>query len=738
MKNSVVILGDWAVDEYWFVTRYQSETSSHAGPHHFEVTSNPEAQVRDLSGAGHVARLLNQQRLGEPTASLDLVGLGHWDESDTELLRRFFDDDSPVVEAGFRLELVPERDKVVGNLTGIRLVLLSKGRCTTRVVRCYDRSRSGWRLLNRVDWETGAGSEGERENDWVNELPSEAPVAIVLYDIGKGAVTDDTVAKLKSKYAGAKCDWYVLTKSLLAGLLAKRVPSWWEKIAADTKLLLLGREVLADFCPLDNWSAGKGHLSRRCFELLSLPDLDHPRTLLLLTNSGEAVARVGDSGERSIFFWDVSLPDQYPYVRVGWQSSVFGHLVAGMLGNERVQGDDVSKALEMGTSDSCKVASMRTESKLKSDHLVSPRTTLDWSKEQSAWESATKIVDLGQPKVRPEPELERVMAAMGIAKRGKDWVLEVWRGSTDLPGYIACVEGKREQIRRIADVIDGYKKGGRSKSVGILLIADPGSGKTALARRLAETFNFSFDSCDLTQMASRNDLIEFFDKISTRQATDSHDNLVFVDEVNARVGGEHLFSAFLAPIEDGIYFRGLRKVSLRPAIWVFAMPPSKAAIADQPGHIEGAGNKFIDFRSRIALEVNLDYRSLQKNETGRRTLNGVDTAKRDSSLKLLAQREQVYIAATKIRAYRQDILSVSPDLLWLFYGLDPETNPARTITRCVSLLSNVRHGQVSRRNLSATCRRELERNAQKIPRNLPDFVRLEFLKTQAEIQAASQ
>lgn len=59
---NVLIIGDWFVDEYWFLARHHSITSRHTGSLHYRIISKKEEPVRDLCGAGVIARVLYQLR----------------------------------------------------------------------------------------------------------------------------------------------------------------------------------------------------------------------------------------------------------------------------------------------------------------------------------------------------------------------------------------------------------------------------------------------------------------------------------------------------------------------------------------------------------------------------------------------------------------------------------------------------------------------------------------------------
>jgi ATPase family associated with various cellular activities (AAA) len=273
----------------------------------------------------------------------------------------------------------------------------------------------------------------------------------------------------------------------------------------------------------------------------------------------------------------------------------------------------------------------------------------------------------------------------GIVRKPSGQVcLEVWRGSTYLPGYIACIRRKREIINRIGlRLISFRKEAFPSRSLSIMLQADPGAGKTLLAKCLAKGYGFYFLHYDITQMLHRDDLIELFDVVATKQAKDNEKILVFVDEINAMLDAGHAFGSFLSPLEENIYVRRGNSFSLKPCVWVFAgtqLDDEKLA----------PGEKFSDFKSRMTMVEHLDYSSL--------AVSGDDNSQDSFSLEQEARLEQVYLGATMIRGQFSDVQEVAQEVLDQFYRIDPKRAPARRIRQLASLLRNVQYGRVTREN----------------------------------------
>ena len=273
-------------------------------------------------------------------------------------------------------------------------------------------------------------------------------------------------------------------------------------------------------------------------------------------------------------------------------------------------------------------------------------------------------------------------AELGIIQENGEFRLDVWRGSTLLPGYIACVDQKQDLIRRIGSNLQAFRRiGSKTGSMSLLLQSDPSAGKTSLANALARAAGFEILQQDVTQLLHRDDLLSLFDTIATMQANETKPVLVFVDEINAELDGSQVYGTFLTPLEEGVYVRQGRIFSLKPCVWIFV----GTNVLDSQ---QKSSDKFSDFKSRMTMVEKMDFISLKS------------SVPKKSDFRLLQQcrLEQVYLGATMIRNYFSDVGEISKEILEVFQRLSPEETPAREIRRLAASLENVQYGRVTREN----------------------------------------
>lgn len=653
IKNTVLIVGDWVVDEYWFLVRHHSDISSHTGYTHYRIAGKPDTIVRDLCGAGHVARLLYALRNHDLIKPFDIVGIGQWNQKDTTFIKHLIhsrEKNCPSASINFDItQTICEEDP------DIELIPLRDNCPSVRVIRAYHEGEIGVEQINRVDWESEESASSSADSNSIVwnalRLPNQADVStVIVYDLGKGAINENVIRELYKLYSGA--NWYVKSKDLS--------PFWLPIIENSVKLFLVGPEKSSLMNPWDNWLV-HGKITCQALDVISsLPNVEN---VALLSDKREVIVKANSTNE---CITGKSFVELNSVTQLGWSSALFAGLIYSLLKPEsrRVNDSCVKEALTIAD----KYSGVPTFSKdsSKSIPLIEPQIYSNkWSQEENHWQQALNGNELG------------------LIEQNGNLVLEIWRGSTQVSGYISCIPKKREIVDEIGRSLRAFTRKGRDnkKSLSILLQADAGSGKTFLARSLAKEFDFAFISFDISQIVHREELLDMFDMIATRQVNSGNNLLVFVDEINAKVDNQQVYGMFLAPLEEGVYRRRGNAYILKPCVWVFAGTKIDQDVLEH-------SDKLSDYKSRMTLIRQIDYFSM---------CQGV---KDPYQIELDARLEQVYLGASLIKRKFTDVQEVSWEVLYRFFQEDPSQSPARKIVKRVESLKNVQYGRVTRDNCS--------------------------------------
>jgi len=662
-----IIVGDWVIDEYWFLVRHHTDVSSHTGFTHYRISTHEKDIVTDLCGAGHVARVIYQLQ-GTHSFPLNLIGLGRWNSLDTKPISHFIHSRQGLCEistSSFKLS-VTHCDEV----PEIELYSLTPNSATIRVVRLYHDEGDGLRQLGRIDWEPQKKSSQKEEKRLrvanLNLPKQKTGVSIIVNDLDKGAVDDEIIDELKLLFPDSL--WYVRSK--------KQQPKWLEKINDRLGLLVIGPEVAALINPWPNWLV-KGRLTLEAREII---DPLFGKNVVLISDDHEIIARI-NGGEECVTGYSTHKPALLS--QLGFPTAFFAALVLQLHeNNNELDKNMIKHALEHADQNAGVPipSGVTIPQETRRSHLVQT----SWKEEVDTWNAAR--------------------SHLGIIKGsdGKEF-LEVWRGYSQLPGYIACIREKRLIIERMGRHLRAFQMSSRpNHSLKVLFQADPAAGKTFLAKSLAGKFGFDLLSFDITTMVRREEIIDLFDAVANAQASADKKTLVFVDEINALVEGDQVYSNFLTPLEEEVYVRGGKKFGLQPCVWMFAGTRLEQDVLKK-------AEKLSDFKSRLTITERIDYESL-KSET-----------KEKKRLENEAKLEQVYLAARMIHIEFPDVKEISKEILEYFYSLDPAESPARRIRKLAQSIKNVQYGQVMKDNCS-----EWENVEWKENKDTEEFVRLIF------------
>jgi ATPase family associated with various cellular activities (AAA) len=684
-KLGIIVVGDWIIDQYWFLSRHQSETSASVGYNHFKISSNPGALIAALCGAAHTAKIIHTRNTDPARTDAKppfvVFGLGLWNDAQTtsiiDLLQPSIDKRDHFANARFGGDFV--RRPTPDNLSVQTLVPDAD---TIQTIRFYQYSKGELEQLSRVDWDR-SGHSGliEEAKKAIRSFEPPADITgIVVHDLGKGAIRRDLVQLLSSKFPEAA--WYVRTKS--------GTQDWIIELAKNGKLYLnvAGPETTSAETAWNDW------IVRRKPTLDGMRYLNtmQGRIIVAISRNHEVIMKSHLDPPRC--FVGRSSEPEGQLTQLGWSSYFFSDFAFEMIRHDnRLPTDD--KLAE----EAIKKIIVRADAARR---VVEPHpppiadaedayaAAANWLHVQNEWEMAHAdkgIIQDPIPAVIQGPMPATIQGPTPGIIQPPSPRLELWRSNSVLPNYVTCVEEKRNLIKRIGRGLTAFRRARRPpSSLNILLTADPGTGKSSLVKAFAAVTDFAVIQRNITQMLHRDELLHLFDEVAAYQANDTKPIMVFVDEINSVLESEYVFSAFLAPLEDGAYLRQGRKVSLRPCVWFFVGTSAKEGNANEYNRTD----KYSDFLSRMTMVERMDYAYLK-------TIYGL---RDESQLNREARLEQVYLGMTLLRHNHPDLVQVEQQVIDAFWDLSPDTNPARLIRRRAATVRGVQVGTIRRSNCS--------------------------------------
>lgn len=273
---TVLVIGDWVVDDNWVIGPHTSVLSSSAGRQHFASLHHAGSTVRMACAAGRVGSFLHSADWASLGLECRIRGLGVWHPEDTFYLRGMFDPARMSGSNPYRVVGQTNVDEVYPSVE-----LYNFGKClelfgithhhtdevgraedgeyygTTRVYRVFRKTGDRAEQLSRVDWElpsryldgndaswlpptTGEGHERwnktprpevqadyqthaktielqgktirERIVSWLREVVDGVD-AVIVKDNGKGVMTTNVIHLLLEARDGLRQKpWFVDTK----------------------------------------------------------------------------------------------------------------------------------------------------------------------------------------------------------------------------------------------------------------------------------------------------------------------------------------------------------------------------------------------------------------------------------------------------------------------------------------------------------------------------------------------
>jgi hypothetical protein len=623
-------------------------------------------------------------------------GLGVWkhDEkgNDTKLLESMFDFNFRSTQGPFSLHSSPSDAQSapqnvhlfnlatflsrpnVPDKPGIAAIHKTEYFTTTRAYRVFQRRGNKLSLLARTDWEHPPRSrDGKGAPEWIVNEDFDAfgafldeceltnnekrPIhGVIIKDLIKGVITETLIRVLAEKYADVP--WFVSTK---------RWNPPWLNILSQVKLKLLlippiaANTALAEKDGLDAWIAPTKAKptwgAMKCIgeiENTVCPNL-HEETAPIVAVCPREGSIFAKRGKQFVVYQGlVSEGAQL----VGWATAFFSTLCACVL-RQSSRSLEVDKTVDFALDFASRWADSEASYLKEPDarELRLPER-LQFSKDEKLARSLCSKPESWEIEWRRWTE---ATATHGIISSGENRRIELWRGMTAVNNYICFDRKKRKKLSRLAAQMREVAKSLDNHSA-VQLVADPGSGKSHLVTCLAAACDLRMLSFNISQLNRREDIMSCFDTIVTTQATDrQRPLLVFFDEINCKIANQHVYDAFLSPLEESVYVRGGLKFHINPCLWVFA------GTSQRDG--EDADPKYADFKSRLTMGVV---------ELGR-----------------MSAIEKAYLGAQLVRSRFADVRRVSQDALEQFAAAEGDVRELRNL---VHKLHDVQNSQVSKAN----------------------------------------
>ncbi|MFV9645450.1 MAG: AAA family ATPase [Desulfobacterales bacterium] len=708
----ILIIGDWTIDQNWICGVHRSSISSRIGQMHLRGLNEKDGATEALCGAGATASIMHRAKNSDAFLDISITGMGVWHEDDTDCLIDMIHSASErqLQPSGRHTKPSPQRDAEKEHIKLINIAEVletnkeengNNSEKTTRIIRIYKHTGSQVELLSRVDWESHLPEGG---NYWIsNEDEAKKVVkrirddstpfdAVVIKCLNKKVVSPFLLEELANDDQIGKTPWYISTKEWN--------PDWLSKLKFINCRLFIIPHVAVETAKrkgeTTKWINGKGFATQQALgkikEFRNKFEKDIKPTVVVFP-SGHRILAVGPGkmekedeagsdycddlliiqNERNTFF------DSFP-VETPFASILFGALITMDLVNSEIRKnttDTLAKALEFTRkyikSENCRITNPEDwdpkENEVKFD--LSDDTKLqgkfDWrfnttlTDAQKKWESATKGLGI-------------------IYRENYGHFLELFRAASEVDNYICLDLRKRNILQKLLIELKQFKIGRRDKSSSCMIFAPPGSGKTRLAKSLAIAEGYNFLEFNITQMYKREQLVDIFDRISTEQGkSPKNPLLVFIDEINGLINQDRVYSAFLSPLEDGIYVRAEKIFHIAPCFWLFAGTNAPESSSKSSRSLEeDEAQKWNDFKSRL-------------------TFPKIDLSEAESDTKRL---ETVYIGTTILVNTFPDVRWITKKVLLLFWFLGGIVDlRMRQLVQFIRSFNDIQWGKVTSTNI---------------------------------------
>jgi hypothetical protein len=754
-KSTIVLLGDWYIDENWLVSPQELYHSAAKGKVHYLARhGSADENVTNLCASAALLETLRANLATECKDAVEFIAYGAWNPEDDDLIRRILcrKDQEEMHLSQYTLSnssspwcthcrASPTDCRYSDTLINLATMDDKKLVSTNRTIRCFQGHGAAMpEQLFRFDWILPLQLENERYLRMQKDLASRNVVAVLLVDHGTGAVNENSIKQLLRSVRNKNAHWFVRTKITN--------PSWMDLLQQEGVTLEMN---VADFRLASRqkgsrrWCYGH-HLGRAALELLGEMTgsyIYHPErerrnqkgvrsrnaVVFLDDNTAFAMSAVGAKEERYRCFSISQPPGPRQIINLGrttiFCAALFAQRLRAILKCGQSEPAPNRLGLECSKALSCayhwsKVASRKwsnEEFSLYDDYdnalasINEPTGLAEHPYEGPPWEewdyedlwklwndSSEGLGTVKLPTKKPGSTQEREL-------------LQLWRGYGVLEDYI-CVGGpKRDAINHLVSTIDDFKSSGTwRRSLCCLVTSPPGWGKSFLAKSLASRFDMEFLEFSIAQMCDNRDVMDCFASIASAQSKTNRPTLVFIDEVNADIEGHSVLPLLLSPLWGGTFVKDRQSLRLRPGVWIFASTQTAAEIREDPKgsdflsrlngpivELDSGRQHWAEAITRIRGELhavsNMAWAEYQHKIYTLPQYKTFQDSKVDS-----LKTEQVYLLVSLLNARWGPISRIEKKVLELFRDLLP-INGSRSLEIFTSCFDGIQRGEVRRTNV---------------------------------------
>lgn len=277
-NNTVLIMGDWFIDENWLVAKHNTYSSSHTGDVHY-ISRHKDIGRRMISlcGAAEILEVLRLYIERIHRNDMSFIGIGAWSNQDDSILKCTLCPRHPEMKCLTPFTIKSLKDKVKPNICPYdnsqckynpmlwNLSREAETTSTNRIIRCYEGYGGGEpHLLYRFDWQLQPQDLNYKP---LEKICSDRNIyAVIIEDHGQGVITTESISELikvlKNNTNFQMIRWYIRTKI--------DDPKWMTKLRDENikaKLIVIDYRLAVHKQGVRKWQYGK-KLGRSSLEIL--------------------------------------------------------------------------------------------------------------------------------------------------------------------------------------------------------------------------------------------------------------------------------------------------------------------------------------------------------------------------------------------------------------------------------------------------------------------------------------